>query len=574
MLRHVRSAHHRAAGDRRGLQHRLGVPAALITEQLIDFVRAAVSHAGGISPLRRIAALAELWQIRLGPHGPSDVSPIALARVRPRRAGHHRTSRSRSTWATRTLTHEVFQHSWSYADGHLHPGDEPGIGVEVDEDAGRAVPLRTRLPAGRAPPRRLHDGLVSTVTHRRPLGRARPRPPTAAAAPPRLADRDRDRAPRAGQLPPRPPGRLHRRRAGRARTGRGASSASPADPRAIADAMRAQDLRYAVRGNRARPHAGDHPRRAHRRARRRPTSRTRCVAAIATPGTAIVTLTVTEHGYTYSPRTHGLDLDAPAVQADLRGDGPPRTTHRPDRARPAAAAARPRGPDHRAQLRQPVGERRRTPAGWSASSCASPARAPSATSCCRCSTAPVTLPERDGRPHRARAPPTPTAPPRPRTSACPTPIPVPAEPFTMWVLEDRFAAGRPAWEHGGAVFTDDVAPLRAAQAAPAQRHPLADRLPRRPGRPAPPSRRPSRSPSSPTPPAACCSTSTCPRSTVPADVDLDDYVAQLFERWSNTALGHRTQPGRLRRLGQARASASPNRPCCSCGRAGCPTTSP
>ena len=32
-----------------------------------------------------------------------------------------------------------------------------------------------------------------------------------------------------------------------------------------------------------------------------------------------------------------------------------------------------------------------------------------------------------------------------------------------------------------------------------------------------------------------------PSVTVPADVDLDGYVAQLFERWSNTALGHRTQ---------------------------------
>ncbi|MFP3507833.1 mannitol dehydrogenase family protein, partial [Burkholderia sp. SIMBA_062] len=34
--------------------------------------------------------------------------------------------------------------------------------------------------------------------------------------------------------------------------------------------------------------------------------------------------------------------------------------------------------------------------------------------------------------------------------------PVPAEPFTMWAIEDTFAAGRPAWEEGGAVFTDEV----------------------------------------------------------------------------------------------------------------------
>ncbi|MCL2653189.1 MAG: mannitol dehydrogenase family protein [Propionibacteriaceae bacterium] len=35
-------------------------------------------------------------------------------------------------------------------------------------------------------------------------------------------------------------------------------------------------------------------------------------------------------------------------------------------------------------------------------------------------------------------------------------VPVPAEKFTMWVLEDAFAAGRPAWEKAGAIFTDEV----------------------------------------------------------------------------------------------------------------------
>jgi fructuronate reductase len=32
------------------------------------------------------------------------------------------------------------------------------------------------------------------------------------------------------------------------------------------------------------------------------------------------------------------------------------------------------------------------------------------------------------------------------------------EPFTQWVIEDTFAAGRPAWEAAGAIFTGDVAP--------------------------------------------------------------------------------------------------------------------
>ncbi len=36
--------------------------------------------------------------------------------------------------------------------------------------------------------------------------------------------------------------------------------------------------------------------------------------------------------------------------------------------------------------------------------------------------------------------------------------PVVCETFTQWVIEDRFVAGRPAWEEVGAQFVDDVAP--------------------------------------------------------------------------------------------------------------------
>jgi mannonate dehydratase len=121
----------------------------LITEQLIDFVRAAVSHVGGISPLRRIAALAEPWQIKLAPHGPSDVSPIALG------ASTH-VGLATSNFAIQEymgypdLTHEVFQHSWGYADGYLHPGEKPGIGVEVNEALAAKFPYEPAyLPVAR-----------------------------------------------------------------------------------------------------------------------------------------------------------------------------------------------------------------------------------------------------------------------------------------------------------------------------------------------------------------------------------------------------------------------------------------
>ncbi|WP_051426135.1 mannitol dehydrogenase family protein [Jiangella gansuensis] len=38
-----------------------------------------------------------------------------------------------------------------------------------------------------------------------------------------------------------------------------------------------------------------------------------------------------------------------------------------------------------------------------------------------------------------------------------------AEPFRQWVVEDRFAGPRPAWERAGAVFTDDVRPWERAK---------------------------------------------------------------------------------------------------------------
>jgi len=51
----------------------------LIEEQLIDYIRTTVVHAGGISHLRRIAALAEIYHVKTGCHGATDLSPVCMA---------------------------------------------------------------------------------------------------------------------------------------------------------------------------------------------------------------------------------------------------------------------------------------------------------------------------------------------------------------------------------------------------------------------------------------------------------------------------------------------------------------
>jgi mannonate dehydratase len=50
----------------------------LIEEQLIDYIRTTIVHAGGVSHLKRIAALAEINHVRTGFHGATDLSPVCM----------------------------------------------------------------------------------------------------------------------------------------------------------------------------------------------------------------------------------------------------------------------------------------------------------------------------------------------------------------------------------------------------------------------------------------------------------------------------------------------------------------
>jgi mannonate dehydratase len=127
----------------------------LITEQLIDYIRADVVHAGGITHLRRIFQLAELYHVRSGSHGANDLSPVCLA------AALHIDISIPNFGIQEYMRHsaqtdEVFPHSYHFADGYLHPGEEPGLGVDIDEE------LAARYPYQRAylPTNRLVDGTV------------------------------------------------------------------------------------------------------------------------------------------------------------------------------------------------------------------------------------------------------------------------------------------------------------------------------------------------------------------------------------------------------------------------------
>jgi mannonate dehydratase len=127
----------------------------LIAEQLIDYIRTSVTHAGGITHLRRIFSLAELYSVRAAPHGATDLSPVCLA------AGLHLDICTPNFGLQEYMPHnketdEVFRHSYRFADGRLHPGEEPGLGVDIDESLASRYDYRPAY----LPINRLFDGTV------------------------------------------------------------------------------------------------------------------------------------------------------------------------------------------------------------------------------------------------------------------------------------------------------------------------------------------------------------------------------------------------------------------------------
>ncbi len=127
----------------------------LIQEQLIDYIRATVVHAGGITHLRRIADLAAIYHVRTGCHGATDLSPICMG------AALHFDTWVPNFGIQEYMRHSdetdaVFPHAYSFKDGYLYPGEIPGHGVDIDEKLAEKYPYkRAYLPVNR-----LEDGTM------------------------------------------------------------------------------------------------------------------------------------------------------------------------------------------------------------------------------------------------------------------------------------------------------------------------------------------------------------------------------------------------------------------------------
>jgi mannonate dehydratase len=113
--------------------------AQLIEEELIDYIRMTVVHGGGISHLRKVAALAELHHVRTGCHGATDLSPVAMAAALHFDLSVHNFGVQEYMRHT-PETDAVFPHGYTFERGAMHPGEAAGLGVEIDEALAAAHP--------------------------------------------------------------------------------------------------------------------------------------------------------------------------------------------------------------------------------------------------------------------------------------------------------------------------------------------------------------------------------------------------------------------------------------------------
>jgi mannonate dehydratase len=113
--------------------------ARLIKDGGVDLLRLHTSAIGGLTPTRKLVALAELLGVRTAFHSPGDISPVGVAAnlavdVSTPAFGYQESH------TYNEATHEVFPGTPVVHDGHLSPSNEPGWGVDLDEAAAAKFP--------------------------------------------------------------------------------------------------------------------------------------------------------------------------------------------------------------------------------------------------------------------------------------------------------------------------------------------------------------------------------------------------------------------------------------------------
>lgn len=122
---------------------------SLIRESLIDFIRLHVTQAGGLTPCRKIAAMAEAFEVRTAWHGPGDVSPVGHCANVTLDLVCHNFGIQEWTFPNEALQ-EVFTGYPVVKDGYVYANEKPGWGIEIDQKAAAKYPYGSETGARKA----------------------------------------------------------------------------------------------------------------------------------------------------------------------------------------------------------------------------------------------------------------------------------------------------------------------------------------------------------------------------------------------------------------------------------------
>ena len=139
---------------------------SLIRNSVIDYLRLHVSQAGGLTPCRKIAAMAEAFQVKTAWHGPGDVSPVGHCANVTLDLVCYNFGIQEWTFPNDRLQ-EVFEGYPAFKDGYVYANEKPGWGVEVNEKAAAQYPFgsekgdRKRLNGGWGVVRRADGSVIN-----------------------------------------------------------------------------------------------------------------------------------------------------------------------------------------------------------------------------------------------------------------------------------------------------------------------------------------------------------------------------------------------------------------------------
>jgi galactonate dehydratase len=105
----------------------------LLEARAADYVQPDVSHAGGITELKKSAAIAETHHIPFCPHNPSG--PVANAATLQLAACCPNFCILEIMYSDVEWRADVTDESLVYENGRIKIGDKPGLGIDINEEA-------------------------------------------------------------------------------------------------------------------------------------------------------------------------------------------------------------------------------------------------------------------------------------------------------------------------------------------------------------------------------------------------------------------------------------------------------